>query len=194
VYDCSVSAALVWASYGTVLVAELAGDKSLYTLGSLATRFAFAPILAGAALAFAVKMLAAVLLGRLVAQLPPLAISVLGASTFFAMALVMWREPATDDRDTSPRRWSHAMLVSFVAIGVPEWGDPGQLAAAVLVADGGDPFVVWLGAMLAMITKGALAITLGIGLRRFVPRDLIRRGTVVLCLAMGVLAALRVEL
>lgn len=193
-YDRAVSPALVWASYGTVLVAELAGDKSLYTLGSLATRFAFAPLLAGAALAFAVKMLAAVLLGSVVAQLPPLAISVLSAGTFFAMAFVMSRERSMESHAASAGRWTHAMLVSFVAIGVPEWGDAGQLATAVLVAEGGDPLAVWLGAMLAMITKGALALALGIGLRRFVPRDLIRRGTVVLCLAMGVLAAMRIEL
>jgi putative Ca2+/H+ antiporter (TMEM165/GDT1 family) len=58
-------------AYGTVLVAELSGDKLLYTLGALATRFRILPVLTGAALAFVLKMLAAVLLGQILAELPP---------------------------------------------------------------------------------------------------------------------------
>lgn len=63
----------------------------------------------------------------------------------------------------------------------------------MLVAQYGAPLVIWTGATLAMFTKACLAVTLGIGLRRWVPRDVVRVVSVLVCLAMGLLAALRIE-
>jgi len=57
-------------SYWTVLVAELIGDKSIYTVASLTLRFRARPVLFGMTAAFGGKMLAAVLLGQLLMQLP----------------------------------------------------------------------------------------------------------------------------
>lgn len=188
--------ALFVAAYATVLVAELVGDKTLYTLGSLATRFRLGPILIGAAMAFMIKMLIAVLLGRQLAELPEIAVSAVSAATFFAMALVFaLKQPAAAPKPSGPQpRWHHATLIAFAAIFFPEWGDAGQLTAAVLVAQHQAPAVIWTAATLAMVTKAALAVTLGVGLRRFVPQHVVRVVTVMLCVVMGCLAALRIEL
>ncbi|MGQ0648492.1 MAG: TMEM165/GDT1 family protein [Gemmatimonadaceae bacterium] len=46
------------------------GDRSLVSVGALATRFRLLPVFGGLAIAFMCKSLAAVAFGRLVAQLP----------------------------------------------------------------------------------------------------------------------------
>jgi putative Ca2+/H+ antiporter (TMEM165/GDT1 family) len=182
--------------YGTVLVAELVGDKTLYTLGALATRFRMAPILAGAAAAFMMKMAVAVLLGRLIATLPPHVVAAISATTFFVMAIGLWlKRPRPKPAEVEPpTKWHSAALISFASIFFPEWGDAGQLAAAMLAAQHRAPLVIWIGATLAMITKGAFAVTLGIGLRRFAPHRAIRVVTVLVCVIMGLLAAFQIEL
>src|ERR1039457_709909 len=43
---------ILFAAYGAVFVAEITGDKLLYTTGVLATRYRTAPILCGMAIAF----------------------------------------------------------------------------------------------------------------------------------------------
>ena len=187
---------LLAAVYFTVLVAELVGDKTLYTLGTLATRFRAGPILAGASLAFGLKMLAAVLLGRLLAELPGAVVAGFSGATFFSMALAIWlkKPKAAPEVEGSPPRWSRAVIVSFAAIFFPEWGDAGQLTAAMFVAQHRAPALVWAGAMMAMVTKGILAVVLGVGLRRYVPRHVVRWVTVVSCVAMGLLALFRIEI
>ena len=54
-------AAVLLAAYSTVLVAELVGDKLLYTAASLAARFRAGLVLAAMALAFSGKMGVAVM-------------------------------------------------------------------------------------------------------------------------------------
>ena len=58
------------ASYWTVLVAELIGDKSIYTVASLTLRFRARLVFLAMVAAFGGKMLAAVLFGGLLTQLP----------------------------------------------------------------------------------------------------------------------------
>ena len=62
---------LLLATYGTVLLAELLGDKSFYTISSLTTRFRAVHVLGGISIAFAGKMLVAVMLGQAIAGLDP---------------------------------------------------------------------------------------------------------------------------
>ena len=51
-------------------MAEIVGDKLLYTTGLLATRYKTFPILCGMAMAFMLKMAVAVLVGHIFALLP----------------------------------------------------------------------------------------------------------------------------
>jgi putative Ca2+/H+ antiporter (TMEM165/GDT1 family) len=186
---------LLLATYGTVLLAEMLGDKSIYTIGSLTTRFDVRHVLAGISLAFAGKMLVAVLVGRAIAQLPPSLIAGVSAVTFLATALVIWfRKPERRDATgAQPQFWTRAVFVSFAAIFFTEWGDVGQIAAATLAARYREPFVVWLAATAALVTKGLLAITLGVELRKRVSPRYVRYGAVMLCLAMGILAAFHID-
>ncbi len=181
-------------SYGLVFGAEVVGDKTLYTIGTLATRYRLLPILFGSTIAFMLKMSVAVLLGQAITHLPGLLVTTVSAATFFIMATVIWfQKPEVDFVTIDHSRSGLSIAVaSFAGIFFFEWGDVGQLAAATLAARYRAPRVVWLGAVLAMMTKGVLALTLGASLRRRVPRDILRCGTSGLCMVMGILAVLRI--
>ena len=56
------------ATYGAVFVAEIVGDKLLYTTGVLATRYRTLPIIVGVLVAFMAKMAVAVPLAALSAS------------------------------------------------------------------------------------------------------------------------------
>ena len=136
-------------------------------------------------------MLAAVAMGGFLSRLPAGLVAAISATS----VLPPWPSPPSPWKRSKPRpaepaepppcRWSRGALVSFAAIFFPEWGDAGQLAAAMLAAQHRAPGVVWLGATLAMVTKATLAVTLGIGLRRYVSQRVVRIVTVLVCVAMG---------
>ncbi|HEX8143143.1 MAG TPA: TMEM165/GDT1 family protein [Pyrinomonadaceae bacterium] len=190
-----MSFSLLLATYGTVFVAELVGDKNLYTISTLTVRFQLLPVMCGIALAFSGKMMAAVLLGRAIAELPSALVTGMSAATFFATGLIIWMKKSEDapHESAASQRWSSAVPVSFAAIFFSEWGDVGQLAAATLAARYHAPLTVWVGATLALLTKGILALTLGAGLCRRLPRPVLRYGALGLCLMMGILSLLRIE-
>ena len=179
------------AAYGAVFVAEIVGDKLLYTTGVLATRYRTAPILCGVAIAFMAKMGVAVLVGKAVSKLPPVVVAAMTTVNFFAIAYALWRKP---DREESRKDYpaSRAMMVSFAAIFFSEWGDIGQVTAATLAARFGAPLVVWVGAVGAMVTKGALAAYAGAGVRQWIQAHVspktVRYVAVGLLLLLGLLS------
>lgn len=56
--------ALFFATYAAVFLAEIAGDKLLYTTGVLSSRYRPLPIMVGVTIAFMAKMAVAVAAGR----------------------------------------------------------------------------------------------------------------------------------
>jgi Ca2+/H+ antiporter, TMEM165/GDT1 family len=180
------------AAYGTVLFAELLGDKSIYAIGSLTTRFRAAHVLGGMTAAFAVKMAVAVTAGRAISTISPRAVAAIGSITFLVTAVLLWRKKPADqvDSTTLEERWPRAASVSFSAIFLTEWADPGQLAAAALTTRFGHPLWVWSAATAAMMTKGALAIVAGAGLRHHVSQARLRYVALAVCVAMSILSAM----
>ena len=186
--------ALFFATYAAVFAAEIAGDKLLYTTGVLATRYRAGPIMIGMALAFMAKMAVAVLVGQALAQLPRLLLAGITAASFCGVAWVVWHKPAP--RETAPiyAGAGRAAMLSFAAIFFSEWADVGQITAATMAARFPSPFVVWLGAVMAMVTKGVLAASLGAGLRGWIQRTLspvvIRNVGVAVLLLLGIFSVL----
>lgn len=185
--------AIFIATYIAVFVAEIVGDKLLYTTGVLATRYKTVPILCGMVVAFMAKMAVAVLLGKAISTfLPRPVVAALTAINFCAIAYVLWRKP--DKREVKKEYpASRAALVSFAAIFFSEWGDVGQITAANMAAQySGAPWLVWFGAVGAMATKGALAASIGAGVRQWIqdhfsPKT-IRLAAVGLLLLLGILS------
>jgi putative Ca2+/H+ antiporter (TMEM165/GDT1 family) len=162
---------ILLATYVAVFIAEIVGDKLLYTTGLLATRYRSMPIILGMALAFMIKMGAAVLLGQAVAQLPKPVIAALTAASFIGVMFVLWRksDDIPPEAGTKSQALTQPALVTFATILLSEWADVGMVTAATMAANYPHALVVvWLGAVGAMVTKGLIAAFLGAGLRQWI--------------------------
>jgi putative Ca2+/H+ antiporter (TMEM165/GDT1 family) len=184
--------ALFVATYGAVFIAEIVGDKLLYTTGVLATRYRPLPIMFGMAAAFMAKMAVAVLVGSAISRLPRLLVAGLTSASFIGLALTLWRKPVERPEAKSDQPASKAVMVSFAAIFFSEWGDVGQVTAATMAARFTQPWIVWLGAVSAMVTKGILAASMGAGIRGWIQRHIspkvVRYAGVSVLLLLGVLS------
>src|SRR5579872_163525 len=85
--------AILFATYGAVFVAEIVGDKLLYTTGVLATRYRTVSVMIGMLIAFMAKMAVAVAVGSAIAKLPPLFVAALTSISFIGVAIALWRKP-----------------------------------------------------------------------------------------------------
>jgi putative Ca2+/H+ antiporter (TMEM165/GDT1 family) len=191
------------ATYGAVFIAEIVGDKLLYTTGVLATRYTSASIVLGMALAFSGKMAVAVAVGDAISRLPRALVAIVTAASFVGVAIALWRKPDVRPEKAKDKAVFSGMIVAFAAIFFSEWGDVGQITAAAMAAKFVSSataarlttaFVVWLGAVLAMVTKGVLAASLGAAIRSWIATRVSARvvryaGTAAL-LVLGVLAVL----
>jgi putative Ca2+/H+ antiporter (TMEM165/GDT1 family) len=183
--------AVMTAAFAAVLAVELLGDRSLVAISALAGRYPPARIFAGVAAAFAVKMLAAVAVGRALGALPQTLLTAVSVATFVATAVVLWLRREEDERPLAGDGRG-GVVAAFLSVFCSEWADAGQLTAAALVTRYGMPLAVWSGGTLALMTKGLIALAAGAALRRRLSPGAMRRVGVALCLAMGVAAALRI--
>ena len=183
-----------FATYGAVFLAEIVGDKLLYTTGVLATRYRTAPIVIGVTIAFMAKMAAAVLVGKWVSHLPPALVAGLTCVSFIGVAIALWRKPVTRTETVDSGSASRATAVSFATIFFSEWGDVGMVTAATMAARFQAPLAVWIGAVCAMMTKGLLAASIGAGVRRWIQDHLspktIRLAGVAALVILGILSVL----
>lgn len=177
------------AAYVAVFSAELAGDRTFFALGSLAARFRPWAVLAGAIPAIMAKTSVAVLLGRALALVPGVVFRVSSAATFLVLAVALWkrREPAADEPSLP---LGSAPLAAFATLFFAEWGDPGQIAVALLCARSGAPTAVWIGGSLALVTKALLATTLGVALGQWLGRRTLRLTSLAVYLVLATLAVL----
>lgn len=186
---------LLLATYVTVFLAEMIGDKSFYTISSLVSRFRSAYVLGGISIAFAFKMLVAIMVGKAIGEIPSALVASVSAATFLWTAGVIWfKKPAGRKQEIKqPQSWARETAFPFAAIFLTEWGDVGQIAAATFVARYNAPFIIWVGATAALITKGLLAISIGVALQSLVPQRAVRLGAFSMCILMGILAVLRIH-
>src|SRR5271163_2514708 len=86
--------AIFFTTYAGVFVAEIVGDKLLYTTGVLAARFRIGTVVVGVLLAFLAKMGVAVLLfEKLATALPRWLVAIITGANFLVLAIVLWRKP-----------------------------------------------------------------------------------------------------
>jgi len=198
--------AIFLATYGAVFVAEIVGDKLLYTTGVLATRYRSASVAIGMGLAFMVKMGVAVAAGEFISKLSKPLLAVITAASFIWVAIMVWRKPDIRPEKEKDKRVFGGAMVAFAAIVLSEWGDVGQMTAVaqtgatLLKLDTLDVtrtqalLAVWVGAVAAMVTKGVLATFLGASIRLWIAErvspKMIRYVATAALLVLGVLAVL----
>jgi putative Ca2+/H+ antiporter (TMEM165/GDT1 family) len=180
-------------AFWSVFIAELVGDRSLYALTSLTLRFHWAVVFAAFTVASGVKILAATLLGSVVMQIHGRWPYILSAVAFFVSAVLIWvDEPPENGREGARRRdWSKGMLVCFTSFFFTEWGDPGQIAAAALVLKSHMLLATWIGATVALMSKGTLALSLGVQIRNRLPQKTLRIVASGSCCVLGILVLVR---
>jgi putative Ca2+/H+ antiporter (TMEM165/GDT1 family) len=196
-------------AFGAVFLAEIVGDKLLYTSGVLATRFRWGAVISGMTLAFMAKMAVAVAVGATIGKLlPPWLVAVLTAVSFIGVAIAMWRQPDVRTPKEKDTRILRGAMIAFTTIFLSEWGDKGMTtagvwaAASVAVAPnrGLTPraaaLVVWVAAVLAMVVKGGLAVTLGSSIRTWIATHIsprrVRHLAVLALVVLGILSVLEV--
>jgi Ca2+/H+ antiporter, TMEM165/GDT1 family len=190
-YSGAVDLAVVLTTFVVIFPAELP-DKSLFASLVLGTRFRPLPVFCGVAAAFAVHVVIAVTIGGVFSLLPQRLVLFVVAALFAGGSawLLLGRaddEEATEaTRTVADQRPLRVALASFGVVFLGEWGDITQITTANLTARYGDPVSVGVGALLALWSVAALALTVGRGLLQRIPTRLVRRITGV---ALAVLAA-----
>lgn len=158
-----MSLAVLLGTFGAVFVAELP-DKTMVASLVLATQGRPLAVWAGAMVGFAVQVALGVAVGALfVHLLPPRALDAGAAALFLAGAVWAFagRHEAHDDDRRGQIPAGRTVLVSAAVIFVAEWGDLTQLVIIDLSARSGAPVSVGLGAIAALGSVAALAVTLG---------------------------------
>jgi Ca2+/H+ antiporter, TMEM165/GDT1 family len=187
-----VNLARALTTFAVVLPAELP-DKSLFASLVLGTRYRPLPVFVGVAAAFAVHVTVAVAVGGAFSLLPERLVLLVVAALFAGGAglLLLGRGEEPDEEAPAATGGSQAaprvVLTAFGVVFLGEWGDITQVTTANLAARYGDPLSVGIGALLALWTAAALALTLGRGLVRRVPARLLRRLTGVVLAVLAVL-------
>jgi Ca2+/H+ antiporter, TMEM165/GDT1 family len=191
-YSDAVDLAVVLTTFVVIFPAELP-DKSMFASLVLGTRFRPLPVFFGVAAAFAVHVVIAVAVGGVFALLPErLVLFVVTALFAGGSALLLFgkeddgAEAAEATRVVSDRHPVRVALASFGVVFLGEWGDLTQIITANLAARYGDPLSVGVGALLALWSVAALALTVGRGLVQRVPTRLVRRLTGVVLAVLAV--------
>jgi putative Ca2+/H+ antiporter (TMEM165/GDT1 family) len=193
-----VDLAVVLTTFVVIFPAELP-DKSMFASLVLGTRFRPLPVFVGVAAAFAVHVVIAVSIGSVFSLLPErLVLFVVAALFAGGSALLLLGKDDEEQEEEGTAEASRAgadqrplrvALASFGVVFLGEWGDITQITTANLAARYRDPVSVGVGAVLALWSVSALALTVGRGLVRRVPTRLVRRltGVVLAVLAVATL-------
>lgn len=148
-------------TFALIALAEI-GDKSQLVCMTLATRHRHWPVLLGAAAAFSVLNLLAVVFGAGVAAWVPQHIMAGIVAVLFAIfGIHALRNQSGEDEDEVVERPGHGIFfTTLLLILVAEFGDKTQIAVAGL-ATTLPPLPVWLGATAALVLVSALGVWAG---------------------------------
>jgi putative Ca2+/H+ antiporter (TMEM165/GDT1 family) len=192
-----VDLAVVLTTFVVIFPAELP-DKSMFASLVLGTRFRPLPVFVGVAAAFAVHVVIAVSIGSVFSLLPERLVLFVVAALFAggSALLLLGKDDQEEEEEEegtaeasragADQRPVRVALASFGVVFLGEWGDITQITTANLAARYRDPVSVGVGAVLALWSVSALALTLGRGLLKRIPTRLVRRltGTILAVLAV----------
>jgi Ca2+/H+ antiporter, TMEM165/GDT1 family len=166
-------------AFAAIFPAELP-DKTKVATILLVARFQHpGAVWGGTAAAYLVHVVIAVGAGSLLGTLPDLVVTLATAGLFLVGAVLLWRSAAAHAAEARSELdaaagagWARppalrAALASFGVIFVAEWGDMSQLVMAGLAGS--------TGALAALLTVSALAVTAGQGLVKRLPLDRLQR-------------------
>jgi putative Ca2+/H+ antiporter (TMEM165/GDT1 family) len=185
----SESVAVAFTTFGLIGLAEI-GDKSQLVCMTLACRHRGWPIVLGAAAAFSLLNLLAVLFGAGVAAwLPQEVAAGLVALLFAGFGIHALRANGAEDEDPLEEKPGHGIfLTTFLMIFVAEFGDKTQIAVAGLASTSA-LLPVWLGGTAALVGVSALGVWLGRRFLQRIPLHWLHRLAGIVFLGLAALAA-----
>ncbi|MFK7958574.1 MAG: TMEM165/GDT1 family protein [Lysobacterales bacterium] len=175
-------------SFALIALAEI-GDKSQLVCMTLATRHRPLPILMGAATAFAVLNLLAVMFGAVVAAwMPDRAMSGVAAVLFGLFGVhALLSGNKSEPEDEMNNSVANLFFATLFLILVAEFGDKTQISVAALA--GSLPHLqVWLGATMGLVTVSSLGVWAGRTVLQRVPVHWVRRGSGLMFLTFALIA------
>lgn len=187
----AVAAALT--TFVVVFPAELP-DKTMMATLVLTTRFRRPwAVWCGVAAAFTVHVIVAVLLGKVLSELPSRPVDAAVAVLFGVGAVILWRsaDDPEDDEEVGEAHgfWGIASR-SFGLILLAEFGDLTQLTTAGMAARTGQAIPVAIGALAALWTVAAIGVTAGQQLLKWLPVRTVRRVAAVIFAALALWTAI----
>jgi len=145
---------------GLISLAEL-GDKSQLVCLVLGARYGARRVLVGAALAFSLLNLLAVLIGgALEATLSPRLLAGAAAALFAVFGVLALRGGDEEEEVELEEGTRGGVATTFGVLFVAELGDKTQLMVTALAADG-SPVATWAGSTLALVTLAGLGALAG---------------------------------
>ena len=196
-----------WLStFGLVFIAEL-GDKTQLAVVSQTCKSRRPwPVFLGSRLALTAVTALGVVGGRLLGVvIPQNVISMVAATAFVVMGLLIWRETAQGESEgacelledgeceTNPWSWDWRTFGgAFSLLFVAELGDKTQLAVLGLSTHEPSPWMVFLAGSLALVAVTAIGVLGGQKLCEWIPEQLLMRISAVAFVVMGVLVGLGV--
>ncbi len=173
-------------TFGLIAVAEL-GDKTQLTVIALAAGYDRVKVFAGVILAFILVTGLGVVVGDALLQLvAPALIKIIAGLLFMIFGIWMLVSKTNCDADGN-LPLCNPLLSTFSMITLAEMGDKTQLSAITLSAKYDSPYLVFLGAVLALALISMLGILLGRKLCEIVPLSKIKVGAGVLFIVFGIL-------
>ena len=179
------------ASFFFVVLAEM-GDKTQLLAMAFATRYSPRKVLLAVFLATVVNHGLAVLFGRFLATIIPLAvISFLASFSFIIFALWTLRGDALEGEDKKNSRFGPLATVA-IAFFLAEMGDKTQLATVSLAVEYKNMFSVLLGTTTGMVVADGIGIWVGTVLRKHLPDTALKWFSAVVFALFGIIGMFRV--
>lgn len=173
-------------TFGLIAFAEL-GDKTQLAVIALSAGYDRVKVFSGVMLAFALVTGLGVLVGEVLLQIVnPALIRIIAGLLFVAFGIWMVLSKEKCDADgNSPL--CNPFISTFSMITLAEMGDKTQLSAITLAAKYDSPYLVFLGAVLALGLISSIGILAGKKLCEMLPLSKIRFGAGALFIFFGVL-------
>jgi putative Ca2+/H+ antiporter (TMEM165/GDT1 family) len=167
-------------TFGLIFVAEIP-DKTAFAALFLATCNNPLAVFIGAAGAFVIQSLVAVISGDIISRLAPSLVHLAAGVLFLIFAVAMWRKQELQNDipqsqcEGKPVRFSQTVVSSFLVIFAAEWGDLTQLATATLAAKYSSPFTIFIAATLALWAVTGVGVIVGYQAKKVIDPKLFQR-------------------
>lgn len=178
----------ILSAFALILIAEL-GDKTQLSVISLSCNYKWQHVFVGSMLAFiVVDGISIAIGGTLLAFVPLSIVQVVSGIVFILFGAVPFlRKEKNNDIYPIKRRSNIPLISSFLLIALMELGDKTQILTITLAAQS-SPIPVLLGMIFAFMLLTSIAVFLGTKLVSRLPTNLLKTGTSVLFIILGIIS------